>query len=161
MKKSILMILVLLAFGTMCVKVEEKKNGFTVKGNYAESDVKFFTGFFSQMQQAVKDKNLDKSLSFYSKDFMSDEGADLNQIRKNTAYIYENYDNIIYVMKNIKINIKDNSAVSVDEFEYKADSKNKKLKNLNYTGRERIYWQKENGDWKIINWIYEQSEPGK
>jgi len=151
----IIFILIIILFQS-CVKInEQQKEGLIIKGTYTEKDVKFFTDFFKEMQKAVESEDLEKSISFYSKDFMNEEGVSLQKIKKNTEYVYKNYDNIIYKMSNIKITIKDDKAVSIDEFEYSAEPLKKNLKPLNYKGKERIYWQKENGEWKIINWVAE------
>lgn len=154
--KRVLYVVSILILFQFCIKLEkQQREGLLIKGTYTQKDVKFFTDFFKEMQKAVEAEDLEKSISFYSKDFMNEEGVNIQVIKKNTEYVYKNYDNIIYKMSNVKITIKDDKAVSIDEFEYSAEPVDKKLKLLSYKGKERIYWQKEDGEWKIINWVVE------
>ncbi len=147
------MIIVLL-ISISCQKINNsQKKGFLIKGVYSEEDVNFFTNFFKQMEEAVRTEDLEKSISFYSKDFMSDEGINLEQVKENTEFVYEHYDNINYKMSNIIVTLKNDKAVSIDNFEYSAEPVKESLKPLEYKGTERIYWKKEGDEWKIINWV--------
>lgn len=156
MKKSILKILLIIPILIFnCQKIEEKKEGVTVKGNFTSADVNFFVKFVKEMEKAVANKDVEKSLSFYSDDFINEKGFSKDKLIENIKYIYENYDNIVYRIKNLVVTVKGDIAVSKDEYEYTALPLNKKLQKLEYKGSERIYWKKYNNEWKIVEWIVE------
>ncbi len=125
------------------------------KGDYTKNDIEYFLSFFNEMRDSVKNRDAEKSFSFYSKDFMSDSGVNLEDLKKNTTQLYKVYNKIIYEMSDVKVHVKDDKAVTVDNYIYKATPIMKGYKLLNYSGKERIYWQKEKGKWKITNWVYE------
>ncbi len=134
----------------------EKKGGIVFRGVHSKNDNEYFLSFFKRMQEAVANRDLEASFSFYSDKFMNDEGVKLDVLKRNTKILYKNYHNIVYKMTNIRVTIKDNRAVSVDEFSYSAEPIKRGYKKLNYTGTERIYWEKEGDNWKIVNWIFER-----
>jgi hypothetical protein len=134
---------------------EKKVDDVTFRGNFLEEDQMFFLQFVIDIQRAVNSKNAEKSFSFYSKNFMSDSGIDLAKLKKNTILVNQIYDDINYQISDITIHIGKGKAVSSDNFTYTAKPLKTGYKPLDYSGAERIYWKKENGSWKIINWIYE------
>lgn len=134
---------------------EEVVSNVKFKGDYTKDDVQHFLKFLKAMQKAVNEKNADASFSFYSEDFMSDSGVKLEDLKKNTELLYEVYSQVKYIVKDVKIYVKDDKAVSSDNFTYSAVPIAKGYKKLSYKGQERIYWQKEGDEWKIINWVYE------
>ncbi len=134
---------------------EETIGDLHFKGKYTKEDTEYFVNFFKEMQEAVNSKDAEKAFSFYSKDFMSDSGVKLDELKKNTVLIYKVYDNVKYTMLNINLHIRDKEAVSTDDYAYSAMPIAKGYKPLDYKGKERIYWEKENNEWKIVNWVYE------
>lgn len=134
---------------------EEVVESIHIKGKYKKEDVEYFVKFFKEMQEAVNSKNAEKAFSFYSKDFMSDSGVKLDELKKNTILIYKVYDNVKYTMSDIKVHIREKEAVSTDDYTYSAKPITKGYKPLDYNGKERIYWEKEKDAWKIANWVYE------
>jgi len=137
------------------INKEETINNIHLKGKYTNADKNYFAQFFQEMQDAVNTKNAEKAFSFYSKDFMSDSGINLEELKKNTILVYKVYTKIKYEMKNISVHIQKTDAVSIDNYIYSAKPKKRGYKPLNYSGKERIYWKKEGDTWKIINWVYE------
>jgi len=134
---------------------EEMVKNVKFKGSYSRDDVDYFLKFFNEMRESVKNEDAEKSFSFYSRDFMSDSGINLNDLKKNTELLYKAYDNIVYSVSDVQVHVKADKAVTTDNYFYKAGPAEEGYKPLNYKGRERIYWQKEKENWKIINWIYE------
>lgn len=134
---------------------EEVVKDTKFKGDYTEKDIEYFLSFFNEMKDSVKNGDAEKSFSFYSEDFMSDSGVNLEDLKKNTTQLYKAYNKIIYEMSDVKVHVKGDKAVTVDNYVYKATPVMKGYKFLNYSGKERIYWQKEKGKWKITNWVYE------
>ncbi len=137
-------------------KIIEKQGGVIFKGIHKRSDTAYFLKFFKEMREAVENKDLEQSFSFYSEEFKNDEGIKIDVLRRNTDVLYKNYKNIVYKMTNISVFIKGDKAISIDEFSYSAVPIERGYKKLNYTGTERIYWQKEADEWKIVNWIFER-----
>ena len=86
---------------------------------------------------------------------MKDAGKDMKTMKKNNEILNKSYKNISYTMSEIKVNIDGNSAVSSDKFIYSATPAVKGYKPIKKEGTERIYWKREEGTWKIVNWIYE------
>jgi len=155
MRKFPIYLLIFNLFIIDCQKVEEQKEGITIKGTFSKQDVDFFVQFVKEMENAVAQKDIEKCLSFYSENFLNEKNLDKNKARENTQYVFDNYTNIKYKMKNLVANVKNDKAVSVDEFEYSAYPIDKKLDKLEFKGKERIYWIKENNEWKIVNWVIE------
>ena len=56
-----------------------------VKGSFTDKDTEYFIKYYREMQEAVKNKDADKAFSFYSKNFMSDAGIKLSQMKKNIS----------------------------------------------------------------------------
>ena len=153
-------LLIILNILTLCspppeVIREETIGDIHLKGRYTQEDKEYFINFFKEMQEAVNSENAEKSFSFYSKEFMSDTGAKLDELKKNTILVYKVYDNIKYNMTGINVHIREKDAVSTDDYTYSAKPVARGYKPLNYKGKERIYWNKEKDTWKIVNWIYE------
>lgn len=158
--KVFLMLTVILYVFVFCspppeMMKEEVAGNMHVKGSYSKDDVDYFLKFYKEMQEAVRTKNSEKAFSFYSKDFMSDAGVKLDELKKNTILLNKVYDKINYVISQVKIHIQGKLAVSTDNYSYSAVPLQKGYKSLNYKGSERIYWKKEKGTWKIVNWVYE------
>ncbi len=134
---------------------EETIENIHFKGNYKKEDAVYFLRFFKEMQQAVISKNTEKAYSFYSEDFMSDSGVNLEKVKKNLIIINKAYGKINYIMSDVNVHIQKSQAVSTDKYIYSAMPIRKGYKVLNHKGKERIYWKKEKDKWKIINWVNE------
>lgn len=136
-----------------CVKIKDKQEGIVYKGDYSQEDMSFFKGFFNEITEAARNKDTKKSFSFYSKSFMKEQGVMIFTIKKNIDYLYENYDDINYKMNNINLMIDKDKALSTDDFEYTARPVKEGMPELEYQGKERIYWKKEGNQWKIVQWV--------
>ncbi len=162
MKKGfyiVTIILNILIINVSCTKKKPEqvvKGNITFKGNYQQNDMEYFMRFFKEMQNAVENRDAERAFSFYSKNFMNDMGISLKKLKSNTEKFYKDYDKIVYKMSNISVNLKDDKALSIDDFEFSAEPVKKGYEPIHYKGTERIYWQKENDTWKIVNWIYER-----
>ncbi len=159
--KGIIIFNIIMAFFITCSpapeipeKVEVVKN-VKFKGSYTKTDIDYFLVFIEEMRKAIQNKDAEKCFSFYSKSFMSDAGVNLNDLKKNTKLLYKAYKEINYEVSDMKVHVDKDNAVTTDEYIYTAKPANKEYKPLKYTGKERIYWQKEGNKWKIVNWIYE------
>ncbi|MDD5065492.1 MAG: hypothetical protein PHF84_00460 [bacterium] len=134
---------------------EEKTGDMTIKGEYTKEDIDYFSGFRKNISEAIRNKDVEKAFLYYSEGFSSDTGVKLSELKKNTVLLYKVYEQINYSILDFSVNVKGGTAVSTDRFTYSASPVNLSYKPLDYQGKERIYWQKENGVWKIVNWIYE------
>lgn len=134
---------------------EETADGLTIRGDYTKEDTAFFLDFRRIIQEAMREKSVDKAFAFYSDSFMSDTGLRLEEMKKNTRLLYRVYRDILYGVSDYSVSISKDTALSKDRFTFRAVPVNPAYKPLDQGGRERIYWQKENGQWKIVNWVYE------
>lgn len=130
------------------------ENRILMQGDYTRADMEFFDGFYSSIIKAIEEEDVDTSFGFYSDSFMDKPVSYLNGLRENTEKLYLRYRDILYDPENIIITVKSSEAVSTDEFRYSAvPEKSGSGSPLNYSGKERIYWKKEESGWKIVNWV--------
>jgi len=130
-------------------------NNIQVEGDCTAADVAFFDSFYTAMIQAVRTEDVDKSLSFYADGFKGLTDESMAGLRKNVAVLYANYRELVYSPDSIRLTARGSEAVTTDQYSYNAvPEDSRKFKPLNYSGRERIYWKKEDGAWKIMDWIY-------
>ena len=130
-------------------------NNIKVEGNCSAADVQFFDSFYSAMIKAVETEDLENSLAFYSEGFKGQTPEAQEGLRKNTTALYDNYRNIVYSPTEIRLLGGEDEAMTTDAYSFNAIPEDvRKFKPLTYSGRERIYWKKENGTWKIVDWIY-------
>lgn len=135
---------------------EEVVSNMKIKGDYIKNDIQYFLKFFADMQNAVSTKDTEKSFSYYADDFGKDSNINLSAMKKNIEFVNQSYKDINYTMKDLKVYIKGNEAISYDSYTYSAQPINMNLKPLAYSGKERIYWIKAGNSWKIVNWVYEE-----
>jgi hypothetical protein len=130
-------------------------NDIRVEGTCSAEDVRFFDSFYTSMIRAVEAEDLEKSLAFYSEGFKGQTPEQKEGLRRNTAALYANYKNIVYSPESIRLVGGQDEAMTTDDYSFNAIPEDvRKFKPLNYSGRERMYWKKENGAWKIVDWIY-------
>lgn len=134
---------------------EETIDGMTIRGDYSKEDTAHFQNFRKTIPEAMREKDAERSLAFYSDSFMNDTGVKLEELKKNTRLLYRVYGDIQYSVSDFSVSVRKDTALSKDRYTFKAVPVNQAYKPLDYEGRERIYWQKEGGVWKIVSWVYE------
>ncbi len=163
-QKLFLVVSIMLVFLIIACQNQTSQEGKTIqtdigkikiKGKYTESDLDQFIKFYKSLKEAAEKEDLEMSISFFAPEFEKIAGIKIDELKENTAAVYRDYDNIKYTTSNVKIIITGNSALTIDDYEYKADPTIKGLKPLHYKGKEKIYWKKTGDKWQIINWIYE------
>jgi hypothetical protein len=114
----------------------------------------FFRDFYEKMMKAVETEDSEASFSFYSGYFKG--GSNLTAMKANISRLYEEFKDTVYIVQNVQLVVTGDAAVTEDEYTYSAFPKDPAsgLKPLDLKGRERIYWIRENGVWKISEWIY-------
>ncbi len=149
------LIIITMFFLASCGSTTDKGQSIKLNGKYSKADVAFFQDFYAGMVQAAQNEDIDKSLAFYSSSFKGASPGYLDKLRANIQSLYVNYKNITYVPKNVSLTIEGDDAMASDEYTYTAQPEaGSRFKPLDYSGKERIYWKKENNSWRIVEWIY-------
>jgi hypothetical protein len=136
-------------------KPEKIIENMTIKGDFSEADVRYFLDYRKQIEGAMKAMDVERSFAYYSPDFMNDARLKLEDLKKNTRIMFKAYRDIRYVISEFKVQVNRDTALSEDRFVFTAVPKDPSYKPLAYKGKERIYWQKQDNVWKIVNWVYE------
>lgn len=98
-------------------------------------------------------RNVNKILSLYSDKFFAHK---MDVLKNNFQMFFKYYKTINYKPVREKVLLKDDSLIIINKVYYEAISINKKYPRLKYDGIEQIFFNKENGEWKIIAWHYKE-----
>lgn len=143
------------SFFFQCAPKQGQGLEIKVIGKASKDDIRFFQDFYSKMKLAIQNEDIEGSLSFYSEEFMANKPGQKEKLRSNIQSLYVNYIDISYLPTGISLSVENESAVTSDRYTYTAKPEPKSVyPKLDYQGNERIYWKKENGSWRIIEWIY-------
>jgi hypothetical protein len=112
----------------------------------------FYNKIMNEIVSLYSSRDVKKIVNIYSKNFY---GSKIKDIEKNVKLLFNYYKNIDYKTKKEKVILKNNYAIIINSFYYRALPIYNNLKELKYSGREKIFLIKENGSWKIIGWYYE------
>lgn len=160
MKKIVVVLSIMLGmlgflFISGCSSHKSSGNNIKVSGQCSPADVTYFDGFYTMMIQSCVNEDAKASFGYYSTGFKGGSTEYMDKLKKNIITLYANYQKIKYDPSNISLTVQGDEAVTSDDFSYSAQpEKNSSVEALNYSGKERLYWKKENGAWRITEWIY-------
>lgn len=125
-----------------------------VVGGGSRAEAPFFQDFYGRMIRAVAEADVEASFGFYAGTFKG--GADLGAVRRNIERLYADYKDAVYTVSRVRLSVQGDTAVTENDYTYRAVPRNPSsgLKPIELKGRERIYWVRENGIWKISDWVY-------
>ena len=91
-------------------------------------------------------------MAHVSPNYLDQEGRDYEGIRKYLNDIMKNYREISIQRSTSSILVEGNRARAVEAFGTRALPDNDRVPPLNLQGQVSVYFEREDGDWKIVEW---------
>jgi len=115
-----------------------------------EAETTLFT-FYKDLPLLISTKKNDKFLDYFSKRFIGEDGETFDQIAESLPLIYKDAKQINQSIQNVEIKIvNEENIIATNNYITSIQFQDKDT--IKHTGKERIYWTYEFGQWKILHW---------
>lgn len=117
-----------------------------------ETEEEKIAKILDDVQMGMETKKVYKVMAHVSANYLDQEGRDYEGIRKYLNDIMKNYREIVIRRSNPTIVIEGDRARAVDPFGTRAEPDNSRVPPLNIQGQVSVYFEREEGKWKIVEW---------
>lgn len=104
------------------------------------------------VQRGMETRKVYQVMSHVSEHYMDQEGRDYEGIRRYLNDIMKNYREIVIRRSSPTIVIEGDRARAVDPFGTRAEPDSGRVPPLNIQGQVSVYLEREDGEWKIVEW---------